>query len=98
MKTLFAILALSFCLSAHAETHAGSLGGRFQVVQLSEYRRDQFMIDTQTGMIWHHVCEGNESDNCAWISDPVEGKTMSLSNIVKRLNPPVTLRDPAEVK
>lgn len=29
-----------------------SLGGRFVFGQISDYRRDQFMLDTQTGRLW----------------------------------------------
>ena len=30
--------------------------GRYQLVQLSAMRRDQFMVDTQTGRLWEVVC------------------------------------------
>ena len=30
--------------------------GRYQLVQLSDMRRDQFMVDTQTGRLWEVVC------------------------------------------
>lgn len=41
-------------------------GGRFQLIQLSEYRRDQYMIDTATGRVWEPVCSGtlNASSIC----------------------------------
>lgn len=31
-------------------------GGRFVFGQISSYRRDQFMLDTQTGRLWQMVC------------------------------------------
>jgi hypothetical protein len=30
----------------------------YQILQLGEFRRDQFLIDKKTGRIWHSVCVG----------------------------------------
>jgi hypothetical protein len=31
-------------------------GGRFVFGKISDYRRDQFMLDTQSGRLWRMVC------------------------------------------
>lgn len=53
-------------------------GGRFQLIQLNEMRRDQFLLDTQTGDIWRGVCadvkEGGECIGHYWQREDVEGK------------------------
>lgn len=40
-----------------------SSGGRFVFGQVSEYRRDQYMIDTQTGRLWQMVCAERSKDD-----------------------------------
>lgn len=35
-------------------------GGRFVFGQISVYRRDKFMLDTQTGRLWLVVCTNTE--------------------------------------
>lgn len=35
--------------------------GSFQLLQLGEYRRDQYLLDTQTGKVWVSVCWGTVS-------------------------------------
>ena len=45
-----------------------SAGQRFVFGQISDYRRDQFMLDTATGRLWKIVClESSEKDksSCA---------------------------------
>ena len=34
----------------------------FQLVQLGDFRRDQFLLDTDSGRIWESVCAGNVKD------------------------------------
>ena len=34
----------------------------FQLVQLGEFRRDQFLLDTDSGRVWESVCSGNIKD------------------------------------
>jgi hypothetical protein len=43
-----------------ATSRGGSLV-EFQVVQLGEFRRDQFLLDRRSGRIWHSVCSGEVS-------------------------------------
>lgn len=60
MKTLILVLLL-----APAFSHAKSTeGGRFQLIQLSQMRADQFLLDTQTGKIWQRVCLKSEGEQC----------------------------------
>lgn len=63
-------------------------GGRFQLIQLGTFRRDQFLLDTQTGKIWGRVCVKTVGDECAqtvWSLDAVEGITMSSETLMKKL-------------
>ena len=55
MKTLILILTMISSL-ASAQGGKHTEGGRFQLIQLSDYRRDQYMIDSDTGKVWHLVC------------------------------------------
>jgi len=38
-----------------------SVQGRFVFGQISEYRRDQYMLDTATGRLWQKVCAQSDS-------------------------------------
>lgn len=56
---LAVLLSLLFYSRAFGKTPPMSTtGGRFQLVQLSDMRRDQFLIDTESGRIWESVCSG----------------------------------------
>ena len=64
MKKILALaLALTFSATALADGIAMS-SGRFQLVQLSAMRRDQYLIDTQTGRIWNNVCAELKGEEC----------------------------------
>lgn len=46
-------------------------GGRYVFGQISEARRDQFMLDTATGRVWQVTCMHTDEkqsgiDKCAW--------------------------------
>ena len=46
-----------------------SPGGRFVFGQISDYRRDQYMLDTATGRLWQKVCaksdeKSTSQDDC----------------------------------
>lgn len=77
MRTLVCLFALS--LQAHGDLKHQSTGGRFQLVQLSEMRSDQYLLDTDTGKIWRMVCADESYDggaSCrkpAWALEFVEG-------------------------
>jgi hypothetical protein len=79
MRYLIFILIIS-PLSANAKVKTE--GGRFQLIQLNEMRRDQFMIDTQTGELWQRLClsPGTQSGDCdayVWRKEIIEGVTLS---------------------
>lgn len=64
--------------------------GRFQMVQLGTFRRDQFMIDTATGRIWSKTCLVSEksSVDCSyvgWIQDDVENLSKSRTEIFEKI-------------
>jgi hypothetical protein len=64
MKIVFVLSALTLHVFAWAadpvkvvspsKTLSGE-GGRFVFGQISEYRRDQYMLDTRTGRLWQTV-------------------------------------------
>jgi len=67
MRLLLVFLFLSEELFAQSLPHEnypkGTIGGRYQFVQVSEFRRDQYLIDTETGRVWQMVCaEANKSE------------------------------------
>lgn len=37
-------------------------GGRYVFGQVSDYQRDKYMLDTQTGRLWNVVCIGPAKD------------------------------------
>lgn len=41
---------------------AGTKNGRFQLIQLSDFRRDQYLLDTETGHMWQPVCSKDEAN------------------------------------
>jgi len=84
MKTL-AAFALLFSITSEAQLSMHS--GRFQLVQLSNFRRDQFMIDTQTGKVWSNGCLATDGDNCqygAFTAMDVEGITLPLKAMMEK--------------
>lgn len=66
------LLAMAAALSSgalHAEsssgTALGAAGGRYVFGQISDARRDQYMLDTQTGRVWLMACSQRDStSNC----------------------------------
>lgn len=92
MKSI--ILAILVSLPAYAQSDEGpkntkTSGGRFQLIQLSNMRRDQYMIDTQTGKLWAPSCEAaNAKDECiyhAWLIQDVQDVTIGLKDIIKKI-------------
>jgi hypothetical protein len=71
MRALFLAFALTATMAAsHAQTDTPSTpsplatpGGRFVFGQISQFRRDQFMLDTQTGRLWSMTCVRFSKDN-----------------------------------
>lgn len=89
-KTLLLAMILLSSASLANETKKfpkGSSGGRFQIVQISDYRRDQYLIDTETGNIWSMVCASGAVDNCsyaAFTKIDVEGVNISRKEMMKK--------------
>ena len=77
MKILTAILLILFTPNVFAnpsDSRKGfsTQGVRYQLVQLSEYRRDQYLVDTETGRVWVIVCSMFKEDKCVGIGKLVE--------------------------
>ncbi|MGZ3770049.1 MAG: hypothetical protein ACXVCP_00445 [Bdellovibrio sp.] len=88
MKSLIIAILLMPSLLYAKQANVGTQNGRFQLIQLSEMRRDQFMIDTQTGKIWSKSCaigEGADCDMSAWMPDNVVGVNISESEYFKKV-------------
>lgn len=76
--TLVTVCVLLVQSSAFAQADADkkpgvltSSSGRFVFGQISQVRRDQFMLDTQSGRLWRMACDKNsESDatQCAQLA------------------------------
>lgn len=78
------LMLLTASISSADQKHSGSRDGRFQVVQISEYRRDQFLIDTHTGTLWKSICGQKEGDDCTysyWSKEDIEGITATRQEI-----------------
>jgi hypothetical protein len=93
MKALsLAIILLTSCgLPTWAFAAQGNRtpSGRFQLIQLSDMRRDQFLLDSQTGKVWQRVCmsEGPTANDCgtdAWTPMDVEGITINHNALYKK--------------
>lgn len=65
----FVLIALSFCFLSYTyylqttniltkSAYIKIQDHDYQLIQLSEYRRDQFLIDKKTGRVWEVVCVG----------------------------------------
>lgn len=77
------ILSPLLCFGSIALANgSGSKDGRFQIVQISEFRQDQFLIDSQTGRLWRAVCAapGDGLNQCRytiWEPQDIIGITTS---------------------
>lgn len=58
MNRILILLALT-AMPALAESNSA---GRYQLMQLGTMRRDQYLLDTQTGRIWQSTCYYSKSD------------------------------------
>lgn len=85
MKHVLLVL-LSLVVITPAFAQEKTNGGRYQLIQLSNMRRDQYMLDTHTGKIWSKVClvgagSNGECDKTAWLADSVENVTAPRAKI-----------------
>lgn len=87
-----AVAALLYVVSAASKPHAQAppetkLG--FEVVQLGEFRRDQFLVDHDSGGIWNRVCSGDVKDGecngaLVWEQMCVDGKSSAACLMAQR--------------
>lgn len=59
---------------------------RFELIQLGTMRRDQFLLDKETGQIWVNTClvgahTGPDCDYSAWLKQEVEEISMTRKDI-----------------
>lgn len=93
MKNII-FMCLLFCSNVFADAkNTRTEGGRFQLIQLSDFRRDQYMIDTQTGKIWVRSClkfDNANPQNCiseAWTISKIEGINATAKEILQMASP-----------
>lgn len=88
MKTILILASLYSSLSFAEAKNTQTNTGRFQLIQLSDMRRDQYMIDTQTGKIWSKGCEVSENTTSClyevWWPQDVVGINATLEQVSKR--------------
>ena len=90
MKTLLILIISMAAMDASAAEPKGSTGGRFQVIQISEFRRDQYLIDTQTGRLWSRSCAGPMTEGICngfnvWEEEIVEGINWTRQEVKKAI-------------
>jgi hypothetical protein len=59
---------------------------KFELVQLGSMRRDQFLLDKETGQLWRITCiagagQGGDCKYSAWMKEDVEGINTTSENI-----------------
>ena len=82
------LISILFPISAQAQKalNTSTAGGRFQVIQLSDFRRDQYLLDTQTGKMWSKNCLVSSGEDCAysaWRPEAIEGITHSIKQLAQ---------------
>lgn len=92
MKAIsFLVLTLTLTASLGFAQDSKKLGksewGRFQIMQLNDAVRSQYMIDTQTGKIWNRQCGSSKNGECTyfvWSAEDVEGITISKEKVIQK--------------
>lgn len=64
---------------------------RFEIVQLGTFRRDQFLLDKETGQIWGKVClvpgkGGADCEYLAWMKDDIESINIARKDMIDLAN------------
>ena len=82
----FAVLTTASALAQQQKEPSGrvlsSANGRYVFGQVSEYRRDQYMLDTQTGRLWKIVsAKSKGADGSETSYEVLEWVPYSLENI-----------------
>lgn len=84
---LLPLLLLAGCKLQVENTSKDESQNDFQLIQLGEFRRDQFLLNKKTGQIWRSVCAVSDTKNptdCAynaWIKADVEDINIKKSEI-----------------
>ncbi len=90
-----ALLLFILCGSAYAESprNTKSEAGKFQLIQLSESRFDQYLLDSQTGRMWQSSCEvtgdGSGPASCkylVWLPVDLLGINATEGQILKKID------------
>jgi hypothetical protein len=69
---LMALLSQATAFAQSADSRSfpvlAAPGGRYVLGQISSFRRDQFLLDTQTGRVWTSVNAGtSDKENIVWV-------------------------------
>lgn len=91
MKKYILIFGLFFTSLVSAKEAAPGQPGRYQLIQLGTFRSDQYLLDTQTGKVWRHICaiDGKQQGECDflyWQSQTVENLTSTTKDILEFIN------------
>lgn len=81
------LLSLAILCGLNANGAQKTEGGRFQLIQLGDMRRDQYLLDTQTGKLWTPVCQNGSGADCdykAFMEVDVEQISISKKEIYKK--------------
>jgi hypothetical protein len=86
---VFSLIFLVASAYADSPPNTKTSGGRYQLIQLSTFARDQYLLDTQTGKIWQKRCmipgAGNECEYITWMVEEIEGINTDKKTIYKNV-------------
>lgn len=60
---IFSMASTAFSQVSNSPGMLGVSGGRFVFGQISSFRSDQYLLDTQTGRIWRPACVVRNKDD-----------------------------------
>ncbi|MGZ3694126.1 MAG: hypothetical protein ACXWQO_07985 [Bdellovibrionota bacterium] len=88
MKILIIFGLMIACVPAFAKGATTAGVAKFQLIQLGDYHKDQFLLDTDTGKFWKPVCtKADAAGNCTgtmiWQLQVIEEITMAPKNVNK---------------
>lgn len=87
MRVVLLLLLLTVQVQAQNMKNIKSEGGRYQIMQLNDMARSQYLIDTHTGKIWNRQCGSSKNGECSynvWAAEDVEGITLSGDKILQK--------------
>jgi|GEM_PF-6867276 len=63
--------------------------GRYTIVQLGTFRRDQYLLDTATGQVWSQYCgtgaKGPDCDYSYWNKLDIIGLNTTIDDVIKHI-------------